>query len=53
MLLRVLKEKSCWELGVEPYKCDNSRLLQECNQLHLQVIKQQEEYEEKMQGWFK
>lgn len=52
MLLRVFKEKSCWELGVEPYKCDNSRLLQECNQLHMQTLKQQEEYEEKIQGKF-
>lgn len=52
MLLRVFKEKSCWELGVEPYKCDNSRLLQECNQLHTQSLKQQEEYEEKIQGKF-
>ncbi|XP_055854505.1 centrosomal protein of 135 kDa isoform X2 [Episyrphus balteatus] len=43
----LLEEKSCWELGVEPYKCDNSRLLAECNQLHLELIKQKEDYEEK------
>ncbi|KAI8123380.1 Centrosomal protein of 135 kDa [Lucilia cuprina] len=48
-IMELLEEKSCWELGVEPYKCDNSRLLQECNQLHTQIIKQQEEYEEKIQ----
>lgn len=50
MLLRVFKEKSCWELGVEPYKCDNARLLQQSNQLHMQTLQQQEEYEEKIQG---
>ncbi|KAM7355583.1 centrosomal protein 135kDa isoform 2-T2 [Cochliomyia hominivorax] len=48
-IMELLEEKSCWELGVEPYKCDNSRLLQECNQLHKDSIKQQEEYEEKIQ----
>ncbi|XP_037806240.1 centrosomal protein of 135 kDa [Lucilia sericata] len=48
-IMELLEEKSCWELGVEPYKCDNSRLLQECNQLHTQILKQQEEYEEKIQ----
>lgn len=50
MLLRVFKEKSCWELGVEAYKCDNARLLQQSNQLHMQTLQQQEEYEEKIQG---
>ncbi|XP_068143265.1 centrosomal protein of 135 kDa isoform X2 [Drosophila tropicalis] len=41
----LLEEKTCWELGIEPYKCDNSRLLAECNQLHLQFIKEREDYE--------
>nr|XP_049466125.1 centrosomal protein of 135 kDa isoform X2 [Anopheles coluzzii] len=38
------QEKSAWELGVEPYKCDNSRLLAECNALHLELIKQQDKH---------
>ncbi|XP_030385616.1 centrosomal protein of 135 kDa isoform X2 [Scaptodrosophila lebanonensis] len=41
----LLEEKACWELGVEPYKCDNSRLLAECNELHLQFLKEREDYE--------
>ncbi|KAH8369969.1 hypothetical protein KR093_001625 [Drosophila rubida] len=41
----LLEEKTCWELGVEPYKCDNSRLLAECNELHLQFLKDREDYE--------
>lgn len=32
-----------WDLSVEPYKCDNSRLLAECNRLHLELLKQKEE----------
>lgn len=30
-------------MSVEPYKCDNSRLLAECNQLHLELLKHKEE----------
>ncbi|XP_017112554.1 centrosomal protein of 135 kDa [Drosophila elegans] len=41
----LLEEKTCWELGVEPYKCDNSRLLAECNELHLQFLRDREDYE--------
>ncbi|XP_065362141.1 centrosomal protein of 135 kDa [Calliphora vicina] len=48
-IMELLEEKSCWELGVEPYKCDNSRLLKECNHMHTQTLKQQEEYEERIQ----
>ncbi|XP_075161369.1 centrosomal protein 135kDa isoform X2 [Haematobia irritans] len=47
-IVELLEEKSCWELGVEPYKCDNARLLQQNNQLHMQTVQQQEEYEEKI-----
>ncbi|XP_052873031.1 centrosomal protein of 135 kDa [Anopheles cruzii] len=39
---QLYQEKAAWELGVEPYKCDNSRLLAECNELHLELIKQQD-----------
>lgn len=28
---------------MEPYKCDNSRLLAECNRLHLELLKRSEE----------
>lgn len=35
---------------MEPYKCDNSRLLAECNQLHLQFLKDREDYEERLCG---
>ncbi|XP_055384228.1 centrosomal protein of 135 kDa [Condylostylus longicornis] len=42
----LLEEKSCWELGVEPYKCDNSRLINEVNQLNIDLIKQREKFEE-------
>ncbi|XP_036214031.2 centrosomal protein of 135 kDa [Bactrocera oleae] len=46
-IVDLLEEKSCWELGVEPYKCDNSRLLSECNQLHQQNLKDREDYEQR------
>ncbi|XP_050335974.1 centrosomal protein of 135 kDa isoform X1 [Bactrocera neohumeralis] len=46
-IVDLLEEKSCWELGVEPYKCDNSRLLAECNQLHQQNLKDREDYEQR------
>lgn len=36
------QEKIAWNLGVEPYKCDNARLLAECNQLHQQQLKQRD-----------
>ncbi|ETN60372.1 hypothetical protein AND_008018 [Anopheles darlingi] len=41
---QLYQEKAAWELGVEPYKCDNSRLLAECNELHLELIKQQDKH---------
>ncbi|XP_020798268.1 centrosomal protein of 135 kDa [Drosophila serrata] len=41
----LLEDKTCWELGVEPYKCDNARLLAECNELHLQFLRDREDYE--------
>lgn len=42
------QEKYAWELGVEPYKCDNSRLLAECNSLHLEIIKQRDDFQAKI-----
>lgn len=38
------QEKAAWDLGVEPYKCDNSRLLAECNELHLELVKQRDKF---------
>ena len=32
------EQKEAWELVVEPYKCDNSRLLSECNKLKLDLL---------------
>ncbi|GAB0100568.1 centrosomal protein of 135 kDa [Sergentomyia squamirostris] len=42
---KLLQEKSAWELGVEPYKCDNSKLLSECNNLNAELIRQKDHYE--------
>jgi len=50
MCLSFWQEKTCWELGVEPYKCDNSRLLAECNELHLQFLGDREAYELRLCG---
>lgn len=44
----MLQEKAAWELGVEPYKCDNSKLLAECNGLHMQMIKQRDANDEQI-----
>lgn len=32
------EQKHAWELVVEPYKCDNSKLLSECNKLKLDLL---------------
>lgn len=37
------QQKVAWDLSVEPYKCDNSRLLADCNRLHLELIRHSEE----------
>lgn len=42
---QLLEAKAAWDLGVEPYKCDNARLLAEVNSLHLEMIKKQDDYE--------
>ncbi|XP_038107833.1 centrosomal protein of 135 kDa isoform X2 [Culex quinquefasciatus] len=41
---QLMQEKVAWELGVEPYKCDNSRLLSEVNGLHLELVKQRDKF---------
>lgn len=37
--------QTCSELqiGIEPYKCENAKLVQECNQVHLELIRAKEE----------
>lgn len=42
------QEKSAWDLGVEPYKCDNSKLLAECNALNLEIIRQRDSFQQKI-----
>lgn len=32
-------------MGAEPYKCDNAKLVRECNELHLAFLKYKEENE--------
>ncbi|KAJ6642911.1 Centrosomal protein of 135 kDa [Pseudolycoriella hygida] len=44
----LLEEKNAWDLGIEPYKCDNSRLLAENNALHLELINLRGHYERKL-----
>lgn len=36
------------QLIIDPYKCDNARLVQECNQLHLDLIETEEEYQKQI-----
>ncbi|XP_017758921.1 PREDICTED: centrosomal protein of 135 kDa-like [Eufriesea mexicana] len=33
---------------IDPYKCDNVRLVQECNQLHLDLIKEKENHQKQI-----
>lgn len=42
-----MQEKNAWELGVEAYKCDNSKLLSEVSVLNKQLIQQKDQYEAK------
>uniref|UniRef100_A0A336K4M7 CSON010707 protein n=1 Tax=Culicoides sonorensis TaxID=179676 RepID=A0A336K4M7_CULSO len=44
-IAQLLEEKAAWDLGAEPYKCDNSRLLSEVNSLHMQILKQADAFE--------
>ncbi|XP_043502360.1 centrosomal protein of 135 kDa [Polistes fuscatus] len=36
------------QLLIDPYKCDNARLVQECNQLHLDLIETEETYQKQI-----
>ncbi|KAL1505790.1 hypothetical protein ABEB36_005270 [Hypothenemus hampei] len=42
---QALEEKNLLELGAEPYKCDNAKLLRECNELHQAFIHFKEQHE--------
>ncbi|ENN78929.1 hypothetical protein YQE_04606, partial [Dendroctonus ponderosae] len=40
-----LEERDFLELGAEPYKCDNAKLIRECNDLHQAFIHFKEQHE--------
>lgn len=37
-------------MGAEPYKCDNAKLVQECNELHLAFLQYREQQEKVQKG---
>lgn len=39
-----MQQKVAWDLQIEPYMCDNSRLLAESNTLHMDIIKQRDQF---------
>ncbi|XP_015438396.1 PREDICTED: centrosomal protein of 135 kDa-like [Dufourea novaeangliae] len=41
------------EVPIDPYKCDNARLIQECNQLHLDLIKAKESHQKQIKEFKK
>ncbi|CAG9823230.1 unnamed protein product [Phaedon cochleariae] len=42
---QALEERDNLLLGAEPYKCDNAKLIRECNELHLAFIHFKEQHE--------
>ncbi|KYB27999.1 centrosomal protein of 135 kDa [Tribolium castaneum] len=40
-----IEERDNLQLGAEPYRCDNARLVKECNELHQQFLREREENE--------
>ncbi|XP_057672202.1 centrosomal protein of 135 kDa isoform X2 [Diorhabda carinulata] len=42
---QALEERDSLQLGAEPYKCDNAKLIKECNELHLAFIQFKEQHE--------
>ncbi|XP_037960097.1 centrosomal protein of 135 kDa [Teleopsis dalmanni] len=42
--MNFLEDRSCEQLGMEPYKCENTRLLVECNRLHHEALKKNEKF---------
>lgn len=51
--MSVFQKCSNLELGVEPYKLDNARLVKECNDLHLKLLHQEEDSEKNKKGEIK
>lgn len=46
------QERDSLALGAEPYKCDNAKLIKECNELHLAFIQFKEKHEKIEEGLF-
>lgn len=44
------QERDQLQLGAEPYKCDNAKLVQECNDLHLAFIQFKEQTDKLQKG---
>lgn len=42
---QALEERDSLQIGAEPYKCDNAKLIKECNELHLAFIQFKEQHE--------
>ncbi|CAG9864322.1 unnamed protein product [Phyllotreta striolata] len=42
---QALEERDNLKFGAEPYKCDNAKLIKECNELHLAFIQFKEQHE--------
>ncbi|XP_018573726.1 centrosomal protein of 135 kDa, partial [Anoplophora glabripennis] len=42
---QAIEERDNLQLGAEPYKCDNAKLIRECNELHLAFIQFKEQHE--------
>ncbi|KAJ8938726.1 hypothetical protein NQ318_005580 [Aromia moschata] len=42
---QAIEEQDSLRLGAEPYKCDNAKLIRECNELHLAFIQFKEQHE--------
>ncbi|RZC37719.1 centrosomal protein of 135 kDa [Asbolus verrucosus] len=40
-----IEERDNLQLGAEPYKCDNAKLVKECNDLHLTLLQHKEQNE--------
>ncbi|KAJ8919321.1 hypothetical protein NQ315_003905 [Exocentrus adspersus] len=42
---QAIEERDNLQLGAEPYRCDNAKLIRECNELHLAFIQFKEQHE--------
>ena len=48
---KLMRERDVLAAEVLPYKSENARLVHENNQLHLEIIKQAEDFERRERGW--